>query len=169
MFNPLSLVWNEPDTLIGAGLILLATLVWTLGLVHVRRHHWQGDVLSLMPWQLLCSVAVMLPIALALESPSVIRWESGFFWNLLLSGTAASGLAVAAQVAAMRALPAVSLSLSSAAVPAVGVMASVWVLAERPTVADIIGFLLIAGGILTVALADRRAVASASPVLDEQQ
>ncbi|MCC5812114.1 MAG: DMT family transporter [Ectothiorhodospiraceae bacterium] len=164
MFNPLALSWQEPGTLIGAGLILSATFVWTLGLVHIRLHHWHGDVLSLMPWQLLTSVVVMVPLALALESPAAIDWQPAFYWNVLFSGAIASGVCVAAQVGAMRSLPAVSMSLSSMAVPAVGVLTSIWVLSERPTIADITGFALIAAGILAVALSDRRAaVAAAEP------
>ncbi len=163
MFNPLGVAWEEPGALLGAGLILCATFVWTLGLVHIRRHHWRGDVLSLMPWQLLISVVVMVPLALALENPAAIDWQPAFYWNVLFSGAIASGVCVAAQVGAMRSLPAVSMSLSSMAVPAVGVLTSIWVLSERPTVADIAGFALIAAGILAVALSDRRAAAVATP------
>lgn len=156
VLNPLHLDWGEPDTLIGGGLIMFGTLVWTVGLIHVRRHHWHGDVLSLIPWQLLVSVAVLTPIALLLENPREIIWETSFLLPLLFSGTVASGLCVAAQVAAIRSLPAVSLSVSSAAVPAVGLCASAWFLSEQPSGADLIGFALIALGILTVGIGDRR-------------
>ncbi|WP_263398694.1 DMT family transporter [Pseudomonas profundi] len=156
VFNPGSLSWSQPDVLIGGGLIMLGTLVWTAGLVHVRRHCWHGDVLSLIPWQLLISVLVLTPIALAFESPADIVWETSFLWPLIFSGTVASGLCVAAQVAAIRSLPAVSMSLSSAAVPAVGLWSSALFLGEQPSNSDVLGFVLIALGILTVGLADRR-------------
>ena len=157
MFNPFSVPWGNPATFIGAGLILAATMVWTLGLIHVRRHNWHGDVLSLMPWQLLSSVLVLVPIAFLLEDPATIRWEAPFVWNIVFSGAIASGFAVAAQVGAMRSLPAVSMSLGSLAVPAVGFVAAIVLLAERPSLGDVLGFFLIAGGIVTVALSDRRA------------
>lgn len=156
VFNPLALSWEDPDVLLGGGLIMLGTLVWTIGLIHVRRHHWHADVLSLIPWQLLASVLVLTPIALLLESPAAIVWDSSFLWPLLFSGTVASGLCVAAQVAAIRSLPAVSLSLSSAAVPAVGLLSAAWFLGEQPSRTDLYGFVLIAAGILVVGLADRR-------------
>jgi drug/metabolite transporter (DMT)-like permease len=138
---------------------MLGTLVWTAGLIHVRRHHWHGEVLSLIPWQLLISVLVLTPIALLVEDPGEIIWDTTFLWPLLFSGTVASGLCVAAQVAAIRSLPAVSLSLSSAAVPAVGLLSAAWFLGERPSQTDIVGFVLIATGILVVGLADRRQAA----------
>jgi drug/metabolite transporter (DMT)-like permease len=156
VFNPLSLGWDDPDVFIGGGLIMLATLVWTAGLIHVRKHHWQGDVLSLIPWQLLVSVVVLTPFALFFEDASEIIWQPAFAWQLLFSGAVASGLCVAAQVAAIRSLPAVSLSVSSAAVPAVGLITSSLFLHEQPTATDLAGFALIAAGILVVGLADRR-------------
>ncbi|TGG92064.1 DMT family transporter [Natronospirillum operosum] len=155
IFNPLSVAWDESGALLGGALILGATLIWTAGLVHVRRHAWQGSVLGLIPWQLLASVVVLIPLSLVFETPADIRWEPAFGWNILFSGAVASGLCVAAQVGAIRSLPAVSMSLSSAAVPAVGLVAAALILGEQPSGADLIGFLLIAGGILAVGLADR--------------
>lgn len=156
VFNPLSIDWSNHDVFIGGGMIMLGTILWTAGLVHVRRHHWHGDVLSLIPWQLLTSVLALLPLALLLESPSQIDWEPSFVWMLVFSGAIASGICVAAQVAAIRSLPAVSLSLSSASVPAVGMLSAACFLGEVPTPSDLAGFALIALGILVVGLADRR-------------
>ena len=156
IFNPLTIDWEAPGTLTGGGLIVLATLVWTAGLIHVRRHCWRGDVLSLIPWQLLSSVFLLVPLSLLMEDVSSIRWEPGFLVNIFFSGAVASGVCVAAQVAAIRSLPAVTMSLSSAAVPAVGLIAAAVILGEQPGHTDIVGFCLIGMGILVVGLADRR-------------
>jgi drug/metabolite transporter (DMT)-like permease len=114
-------------------------------------------VLSLIPWQLLASVVFLVPVSLAFEDPSAIRWQPDFLINILFSGAIASGLCVAAQVGAIRSLPAVSMSLSSAAVPAVGLISSIFILNEYPGPPDIVGFCLIGMGILVVGMADRRA------------
>lgn len=156
IINPMALSLGDHDVLLGIGIIVCATLVWTAGLIHVRRHTWKGDVLSLIPWQIGTSLAALTPFALTLEDFSAVRWSWAFGWNVLFSGAIASGLCVAAQVGAMRSLPAVSLSLSSAAVPAVGIMASVWILGETPLRTDIFGFFLIASAIVLVGVADRR-------------
>lgn len=156
IFNPLTIDWYAPCTLMGGGLILLATLLWTTGLIHVRRHKWHGDVLSLIPWQLLSSVFLLIPLSLLLEDASSIRWEPAFLVNIFVSGALASGVCVAAQVGAIRSLPAVTMSLSSAAVPAVGLVSSAIILGERPGNTDILGFCLIGLGILLVGLADWR-------------
>jgi drug/metabolite transporter (DMT)-like permease len=156
IFNPLAVDWHADGMMSGGGLIVLATLVWTAGLVHVRRHRWRGDVLSLIPWQLLSSVFLLVPLALLVEDASSIRWEPAFLVNIFFSGAIASGLCVAAQVGAIRSLPAVTMSLSSAAVPAVGLLSSAVILNEQPGGSDIFGFCLIGLGILVVGLADRR-------------
>ena len=156
IFNPLTVDWEAPGTLTGGGLIVLATLVWTAGLIHVRRHSWRGDVLSLIPWQLLSSVFLLVPLSLLLEDVGSIRWEPAFLVNIFFSGALASGVCVAAQVGAIRSLPAVTMSLSSAAVPAVGLVSSAVILGEQPGYTDIVGFCLIGLGILVVGLADRK-------------
>ncbi|KAA1170836.1 DMT family transporter [Marinobacter salinexigens] len=156
IFNPMAIDWNAKGTITGGGLIVLATLVWTAGLVHVRRHHWRGDVLSLIPWQLLSSVFLLVPLSLLMEDASSIRWEPAFWVNIIFSGAIASGVCVAAQVGAIRSLPAVTMSLSSAAVPAVGLVSAAIILGEQPGASDIVGFCLIGLGILAVGLADRR-------------
>ncbi|WP_162628796.1 DMT family transporter [Marinobacter bohaiensis] len=154
--NPLAIALIDAETLKGIGLIVAGTIVWTAGLVHVRRHHWHGDVVSLIPWQIGLSLLSLTPLALALEDLSDVQWSAAFGWNVLFSGAIASGLCVAAQVGAMRSLPAVTLSLNSAAVPAVGIVASFFLLGESPSFTDLTGFLLIASGIVLVGLADRR-------------
>lgn len=156
IFNPLTIDWESPGTLMGGGLIVLATLVWTAGLIHVRRHSWRGDVLSLIPWQLLSSVFLLVPLSLLMEDVAAIRWEPAFLVNIFFSGALASGVCVAAQVGAIRSLPAVTMSLSSAAVPAVGLLSSAVILGEQPGHADIVGFCLIGLGLLVVGLADWR-------------
>ncbi|ROU00064.1 DMT family transporter [Marinobacter sp. R17] len=168
IINPLSLELADSDVLTGIALIVCATLVWTAGLIHVRRHRWHGDVLSLIPWQIGMSVTALAPIALWLEDPADIQWSLSFGLNILFSGMVASGLCVAAQVAAMRSLPAVSLSLNSAAVPAVGILASFLILNEIPSVTDITGFFLIAAAIVLVGLADWRQARLERPAMRER-
>ena len=164
IFNPLTVDWHAEGMVTGGGLIVLATMVWTAGLVHVRRHQWRGDVLSLIPWQLLSSVLLLVPLALLLEDAATIRWEPAFLVNIFFSGAIASGLCVTAQVGAIRSLPAVTMSLSSAAVPAVGLLSSAVILNEQPSGSDIFGFCLIGLGILAVGLADRRQVKRARSI-----
>ena len=125
-------------------------------MIHVRKHQWHGNVLSLIPWQLLSSLIFLVPLSLIIENPSSIRWEPGFLVNILFSGALASGVCVAAQIGAIRSLPAVTMSLSSAAVPAVGLISSAILLGEMPGYHDVFGFLMIGLGIVLVGLTDWR-------------
>lgn len=156
IFNPLDVDWGSEGTLLGGSLIVLATLVWTAGLIHVRKHQWHGNVLSLIPWQLLSSLVFLIPFSLLVEDTSGIRWEPAFLVNILFSGALASGVCVAAQVGAIRSLPAVTMSLSSAAVPAVGLISSAVLLGEMPGYHDLFGFFMIGLGIVLVGLSDLR-------------
>lgn len=156
IFHPAGMDWQDPNMLIGGGLIVSASLMWSIGLIHIRRHHWHSEVLDLLPWQLLVGVLVLMPIALMRESPAAITWTPGFVLLLLVSGPLASGLCVYGLIAASRALPAVSLSLMSMAVPTMSVVASMLVLGERPSLADLAGFAAIVGGIAIVSIADLR-------------
>jgi len=156
IFNPLDVDWSSEGTLFGGSLIVLATLVWTAGLIHVRKHRWHGNVLSLISWQLLSSLVFLIPLSLIMEDTASIRWEPGFLVNILFSGALASGVCVAAQVGAIRSLPAVTMSLSSAAVPAVGLISSAILLGEMPGYHDVFGFLMIGLGIVLVGLTDWR-------------
>ncbi len=69
IFNPLDVDWSSEGTLFGGALIVLATLVWTAGLIHVRKHQWHGNVLSLIPWQLLSCLIFLVPVCLTIENP----------------------------------------------------------------------------------------------------
>jgi len=162
-FSPAAVDWSSPSALIGGGIILLASLAWSLALIHVRRHRWHSDVLDLLPWQLLIGMVALLPVALLCEDPNTIQWDPGFVLLLAISGPVASGLCVAGMVAASRALPAMSMSLMSMAVPAVGVLASVLALGERPSAGDLAGFVAIAAGIGVVSVGDLRRRNAPSP------
>lgn len=156
VFNPSGSGWREPGALFGAGVIVLASLIWSLALIHIRRHRWHSEVLDLLPWQLAAGLVVLTPVALWGEDPAAIHWTPGFVLLLLVSGPLASGLCVAGLVSASRALPAVSLSLMSMAVPAVGIVASTLAIGESPSATDLAGFAAIAAGIAVVSVADLR-------------
>jgi drug/metabolite transporter (DMT)-like permease len=62
---------------------------------------------------------------------------------MVSTGIFANGIAYGLWFAIVRRLPAVTASLGVLGSPTVGVMASVFILGERPTVTDLIGFALI--------------------------
>jgi drug/metabolite transporter (DMT)-like permease len=82
---------------------------------------------------------------------------------LVFSGLVGSGIAYFLWFDIVRRLPAMTASLGVLSVPAVGIVASVVMLGERPTVSDIVGFALIFAAAAFVLLAPSGAPAPAEP------
>lgn len=156
LFNPAAFDWTDPQVLLGNGLLLLAALAWAINMVQVRGHRWEGTPLSLAPWQMLVAVAVLLPAALLLEDAREIHWTGSLLGCLLYNGPIATAFCFWAVVSVNRALPAITMSLSTLASPMVGLLVSSWWLGEALTLSNLSGLGLIAGGLVLVALADRR-------------
>ena len=77
---------------------------------------------------------------------------------LVFAGLAGSSIAYLLWFEIVRRLPAMTASLGVLSAPVIGVIASVIVLGERPTISDIIGFALILGAAAGVLLAPTTAV-----------
>lgn len=99
---------------------------------------------------------LLVPLALVFEADRPLRWSSELGWVLLYNGPLATAFCFWAMLTINRALPAITTSLGSLGVPAFGLLASTLALGEPVTVTNVLGFLLIAGGVVGVILADRR-------------
>jgi drug/metabolite transporter (DMT)-like permease len=156
LFNPFGFDWHNPHVLLGNGLLLAAAFLWALLIVQVRRHRWQGSPLSLGPWQFSVAAALLVPVALVFEADRPWQGSVELGWVLLYNGPLATAFCFWAMLTINRALPAITTSLGSLGVPAFGLLASTLALGEPVTLTNVLGFLLIAGGVVGVILADRR-------------
>jgi len=92
-------------------------------------------------WQLIIGVIVigaMLPVVEG--SLHFGQAHRSAILALIFAGTVGSGLAYFLWFDAVRRLPTMTASLGVLGVPVVGVVSSIWLLGEWPTVADILGF-----------------------------
>jgi drug/metabolite transporter (DMT)-like permease len=71
------------------------------------------------------------------------RAHAGALLATAFSGIVGSGIAYAMWFAIVRHLPAATASLGALGIPVVGVLSTVLIIGERPTVTDMIGFALI--------------------------
>jgi drug/metabolite transporter (DMT)-like permease len=156
LFNPFGFDWRDPHVLLGNGLLLAAALVWALLIVQVRRHRWQGSPLALGPWQFTVAAVLLVPLALVFEVERPWRWSTELGWVLLYNGPLATAFCFWAMLTINRALPAITTSLASLGVPAFGLLVSTLALGEPVTITNLLGFLLIASGVVGVVLVDRR-------------
>jgi drug/metabolite transporter (DMT)-like permease len=154
LFNPFAFDWRQPMVVLGNGLLLLAALLWAILIVQVRGHRWRGSPLSLAPWQMLVATLTLLPFTLLFEHFDRIQWGTALGWVLLYNGPIATAFCFWAMISVTRALPAITTSLSTLAVPMVGYAAAMATLGERMTVADGTGFLLLVGGLICASLSD---------------
>ena len=141
----------------GALLMVGAALSWAFGLVAVKRFPIAMPSLTFSGWLMLLGGAMSLPFVLFEEAPS---WRHLSFWplfavfyNVLISLM----LCNLAWYTLVRRLPVAVLSLSSFAVPLVGVTGGMLLLGEQPNRAEWVGMACILGAVATVVFPSRNA------------
>jgi drug/metabolite transporter (DMT)-like permease len=157
LFNPAAFDWTQRPVLLGNGLLMLAALIWACNIVHVRRHRWVGTPLQLAPWQMMLAALIATIAALLTEDQSHIDWSGQLVVLLIYNGPIATAFCFWAMVTVNRALPAITTSLSVLGVPVVGLLSSAIWLREPLTLTNLLGLGLIGGGLVLVALSERRA------------
>lgn len=156
LFNPAAFDWTQRPVLLGNGLLMLAALIWACNIVHVRRHRWVGTPLQLAPWQMMLAASMATIAALVTEDQSQIDWSGQLVVLLIYNGPIATAFCFWAMVTVNRALPAITTSLSVLGVPVVGLLSSALWLREPLTLTNLVGLGLIGGGLMLVALSERR-------------
>jgi drug/metabolite transporter (DMT)-like permease len=141
----------------GLALALLAALSWALGTIVTKRFPVSAPALVIAAWQLLIGGAVAalgmlafegLPVPKALSPPVALA--------LTFHILGAQALAYALWFTVIARLPAGIASLGTLMVPAVGVLGSVLLLAERPAASDWLGLLLVVAASGAIMVSPRR-------------
>jgi drug/metabolite transporter (DMT)-like permease len=152
LFNPWEFDWANRAALIGNGYLLLAAFAWAASILHVKMHHWKSSPLELTPWQLAVAAVPMTILALVFERDAWQPLDRATWLVLAFNGPISTAFAVWAWITVNRTLPAITSSLGSLGVPAVGLMASVVALGESLDVATVAGLAFIVGGLALVSL-----------------
>jgi drug/metabolite transporter (DMT)-like permease len=143
---------------IPAGLLLaVATGVsWAAGTVYLKWARIEGDPVAIAAWQLVvafCFVVVCLPLVEG--SLHLTQASAAALFGTVFTGLAGSGLAYFLWFRIVGSLPAMTASLGILSAPVIGVISTAIILDERPTVPDIIGFVLIFAASACVVLPTR--------------
>lgn len=126
-------------------LLAIATGVsWAAGTVYLKWARIDADPMGVASWQITIAFVVIAACMLLFEG----RLELGAAHAdavvaVMFVGVAGSGIAYGLWFEIVRRLPAVTASLGVLSVPVIGIIASVAILGEVPTAADIVGFALI--------------------------
>ncbi len=130
----------------GLLLPLGAALAWALGTVATKRWPPPGDRIVLTAWQLGIGAAVAALAALAAgeQLPSVwpLRVQLALAWHVLI----ATAVAYVLWYRLLASASATVSSLTTLAVPVVGVLGAMALVGDRPSVSDWLGFSLVLGG-----------------------
>ena len=149
----------------GVGVALATAVSWAAGTVYLKWARINADPIAITAWQLVVATAVTgTGLALVEGGPHLWPADASALAALIFSGVVGSGVAYLLWFEIVRRLAAITASLAVLSVPMVGIVASILVLGERPTLADGIGFALIFAAAACVLLAPGARVSNADPI-----
>ena len=128
----------------GILLALGAAVSWAAGTVYLKWARIEADPVAITFWQVAVGL-IVIGACLPVFEGSLHLWPVHIapLLGLAFAGLIGSGFAYFLWFDIVRRLPAMTASLGVLSVPAVGVVSSVVLLGERPTIPDIVGFAMI--------------------------
>ena len=151
--------------LAGLALAIASAVSWAAGTVYLKWAQVDADPIAIAAWQLVVALVVTTAGLLVVEgSPHLSPVHAPSLFALIFSGVVGSGFAYLMWFDIVQRLPATTASLGILSVPVLGVLASILLLGERPTVPDIIGFALILAAAAGVLLAPNARSSETAPI-----
>ncbi len=151
----------------GLLLAVAAGASWGAGTVYVKWARLGIDPLALAFWQLVIALLMIAAALLVFDGRlDLDRADARALLATAFSGVVGSGIAYALWFAIVRRLSAATASLGALGIPVVGVLATVLMIGERPTITDLVGFGLILAAsacVLWVPAAAARRAKAATP------
>jgi len=150
------LIYPLAETRIPSGiwLALLTGVCWAVGTIYLKWARIKADSMAISSWQV--TIAFIVTAALTLIFEGGLHFAGASPVALLctaITGFFTNGIAYGLWFAIVRRLPAATASLGVLGSPVIGVIASIVMLGEHPTAADLIGFALILAASTCVLLA----------------
>jgi drug/metabolite transporter (DMT)-like permease len=138
---------------LGALIALVCAWSWAAGTVYLKWAKIRTATLTSAAWQLLFGWLMLVAGMLIFEGiPHLWPLPAHVIAWIGYNGFIGMGLAYFLWFAVVERLPATTASLGSLLVPVVGVIASAWLMGERPSLTDAIGFALIFAAAASVLL-----------------
>ncbi len=136
--------------------LMLAPLMWSAGSIWSRRHTVSGTPIMTSGLQMLVAGAVMTTLGLALGETSRWTWDARGMGVLLYLIVFGSCIAYGAYTWLVHEVTPAQLGTYAYVNPAVAVLLGWWVLDERLNRAQVLGTIVILGGVIIVTLASRK-------------
>lgn len=147
IFQPGSFNWTDRSTVLGCGLIMLASACWAANIVFVRSHRWVATPFQLLFWQALVAAIVLSILAWLFEGRPSFVWTYELTLLFMYGGLIGTVLAYWAMSVVNQRLPAIATSLGVLATPLVGIACARFTLGEQVDVSLVIAAALIVGGV----------------------
>ena len=129
---------------LGIVLALATGVAWAAGTVYLKWARIDADPMAVAVWQVAIAFFVLAACMLIFEGgPDFRAAHVGGVIATVLTGLLGTGIAYGLWFSIVYRLPAMTASLGVLGSPVIGVIASVVILGERPTMPDIAGFALI--------------------------
>jgi len=129
---------------LGIILALCTGISWAAGTVYLKWAHLDADPMAIAFWQVVISFFVIGACMMVFDGgPDFHAAHARGVIAAVLAGLLGTGTAYGLWFAIIRRLPAMTASLGVLGSPVIGVISSIFILGERPTVADFVGFALI--------------------------
>ena len=134
----------ESGALIGVLIALTIAVSWAAGTVYVKRVRITGDPIANAAWQIVVAfVVVILCLPFAEGSLHLSQASALAVFAMIFAGIVGAGLAYFLWFGIIGRIPAMTASLGVLSAPVIGVISTAILLGEIPTVADVIGYVLI--------------------------
>jgi drug/metabolite transporter (DMT)-like permease len=150
------LIYPLAETKIAPGiwLALLTGVCWAGGTVYLKWAQIKADPMGVASWQVTIAFVVTAAFMLIFEGRLHVAGAGAVALLCTAStGFLANGVAYGLWFAIIRRLPAATASLGVLGSPVIGVVASILILGEHPSAADLVGFALIFAASTCVLLA----------------
>jgi drug/metabolite transporter (DMT)-like permease len=136
--------WQWHATLLSSLLAVASGASWAAGSVVAKRalRHQSVDLLRLTAWQMVVGAAVLSVLALATHQKPIV-WSPPMLLALGYNAVLATALGWALWLFILRTLPAGVAGLSTLMIPVMSVLEALWLLGERPGLAESGGITLI--------------------------
>jgi drug/metabolite transporter (DMT)-like permease len=146
----------QSGALIGVLIALTIAVSWAAGTVYVKRVRITGDPIANAAWQIVVAfVVVVLCLPFAEGSLHLSQASALAVFAMIFAGIVGAGLAYFLWFGIIGRIPAMTASLGVLSAPVIGVISTAILLGEIPTVADIIGYVLIFAASVCVLLPSR--------------
>jgi drug/metabolite transporter (DMT)-like permease len=155
---------------IGIALALSTGVSWGAGTVYLKWAQIDADPMGVASWQMTIAAIVITVLMFVFDGGlNLSRVHADGFLAIAWIGMLGNGVAYGLWFTIVRRLPAAVSSLGVLGSPVIGVAASVPMLGERPTTADLIGFALIFCASACVLLSRRQSPVLISPGIAEEK